>query len=165
MKKLIPFILAALMLAGCADGVNTTNQLIADSNANNKKAAADALVACKDDAACKVGVMAIFFSNTGQPFYKPDTVVDYLRAGIPYADLSARIFNSWWNSGGVSGDRTGGTVVIGDNNQLSGFGNRLTADRNSSVFGSFESTSSVERSQSWENMYNPTTDNSRDQIK
>jgi len=159
MKTLIILALA-ISLTGCATNTET-NQLIAQVNADRQRAYGDAMVACGSNAACQVGVSMMFASGAGmQQFIREDSPLDYFRAAGPLLAFGvdvARLFVS-------PGSDTNGFIVSGDNNQISGFGNRLTADNESSISTSFDSTVSVSRTQSWENMYNPWTDNSRDQV-
>lgn len=129
MKRIARLIAMAcsLPLAGCAD-INTTNQLIAEANKGRLEAYGRSLAACGDNAACQVGVTGAYYSGAGQqPFFRPDTPVDYLKAGLPYADLVERIVGRRY--GGTSGDSSG-FVVTGDGNSFN-VGNRLGATEQS----------------------------------
>ena len=69
--KTLMILALALSLTGTAhagwflEDYSDVNDKISQYNESNKTNAANALVACGSDAACKVGVMAIFFSNNG----------------------------------------------------------------------------------------------------
>ena len=130
MNMLLAMILPALLTA-CA-GVETTNQLIADSNGQRLAAYADGMAGCGDNAACQVGLSMAFAGGLGQQqFFRPDTAVDYLRAGLPYAELGLRAYSIWGASGGTSGDRAA-TIVRGDGNTLL-IGNRVSAAEQSTA--------------------------------
>lgn len=134
-------IIAGMLLSGCATQ-SQVNALIAESNANRFAAFADGMVGCGENAACQVGLVSVFAGGLGQQqFYKEDSGVDYLRAGLPYADIGARIFTSWY--GGRGDGDSAGLSVIGDNNQISGTANKLTADNQSGVSASFLSNPSI----------------------
>lgn len=123
-------LLFCLIPSGCAD-INATNKLIADSNTNRLSQYADGMAACGDNAACQVGLSAAFFSGAGQQiFFRPDTGVDYLRAGLPYADLALRGYQVFTGSG-ISGDRAS-FYVKGDGNSFN-LGNELSATDSSSL--------------------------------
>lgn len=143
MKKmsLLLIVLVAILFSGCATQ-QATNSMIAQSNTDRFKAFSEGMVGCGDNAACQVGLVSVFAGGLGQQqFFKEDSGVDYLRAGLPYADLGARIFTSWFGGRG-SGD-SAGLSIIGDNNQISGTANKLTADNQSSVSGMFTSTPTI----------------------
>lgn len=130
MRILLPLFLA-LMLSSCA-GVDQTNQLIADGNAQRLQAYADGMAGCGDNAACQVGLTAAFAGGLGQQqFFKPDTAVDYLRAGLPYADILYRSYAIWGGGGGTSGDRAV-NYIKGDGNTLL-IGNRTSSDNGSTA--------------------------------
>lgn len=130
MNMLLAMLLPAL-LSACA-GVDTTNQLIADSNSQRLSAYADGMAGCGDNAACQVGLTAAFAGGLGQQqFFRPDTAVDYLRAGLPYAELGLRAYSIWGAAGGTSGDRAA-TIVRGDGNTLL-IGNRVSASEQSTA--------------------------------
>jgi len=139
MKKLTTIILAVLLFlpSGCSFLTNEfteTNALIAESNLQIRKAYADALAACGSNAACQVGVTSSYFSNAGQqPLIKPETPVDYLNAGLPYATLGANIYMNGKGSGGTN---KGGITLVGDNNVLNDVGSNKTADNGSTINGS-----------------------------
>ena len=130
MKKHVPLLLllamlCPMLLTACA-GVDTANQLIADSNSQRLSAYADGMAGCGDNAACQVGLTAAFAGGLGQQqFFRPDTAVDYLRAGLPYAEIGLRAYSIWGAAGGTSGDRAA-TIVRGDGNTLL-VGNRVSA--------------------------------------
>lgn len=130
-------LLCVLMLPGCSilsgqDPINTTNQLIANSNTARLAAYADGMASCGDNAACQVGISMAFATGAGQqPLFKPETAVDYLRAGLPYADLALRAYSIWGGSNGISGDRSS-IFVKGDGNSFN-IANRMSATDQSSV--------------------------------
>lgn len=131
MKKLLPLLFAVFLLSSCA-GVDQTNQLIADGNAQRLQAYADGMAGCGDNAACQVGLTAAFAGGLGQQqFFKPDTAVDYLRAGLPYMDILYRSYAIWGTSGGTSGDRAV-NYIKGDGNTLL-IGNRTSGDNGSTA--------------------------------
>lgn len=120
-----------LCLPGCAD-INDTNKLIAATNTGRLSEYADGLAACGDNDGCKVGLTAAYFSGAGQQnFFRPDTVVDYLRAGLPYAELGTRWYQLFLGSAGTSGDRSS-IYVKGDGNSFN-IGNDLSAAYGSSL--------------------------------
>jgi len=140
MKNLTLLILAALLLSsasGCSMLTNEfaeTNALIAESNLQSRKAYADAMAACRDNAACQVGVTSSYFSNAGQQqLIKPETPVDYLNAGLPYATLGANIYMMGKGTGGTN---KGGITLVGSNNVLNDVGGSKTADNGSTISGS-----------------------------
>lgn len=146
MKKLLSAtvlaaIVVSLSLSSCA--VHTeTNKLIAESNKNAKTGFADALVACSNNAACQVGVSLAFATNLGeQKFFKEDSWTDYLRAAAPILGLGLETAK-FFASPKTSGD-SGMLNIIGDNNQVSGVANKLTADHESSVNATFTSTNTI----------------------
>ena len=130
MKRMFPIstlfaLLLVFLLSACA-GVDTANQLIADSNSQRLTVYADGMAGCGDNAACQVGLTAAFAGGLGQQqFFRPDTAVDYLRAGLPYAEIGLRAYSIWGAAGGTSGDRAA-TIVRGDGNTLL-VGNRVSA--------------------------------------
>ena len=84
----------------------------------------------------------MFASGAGQQqFQKEDSVTDYMRAFLPYATLGVDVARLWRTT--TSGDAAG-FVITGDNNQISGTANKLTADNQSALTGTFDSTSSIE---------------------
>lgn len=120
-----------LYLPGCAD-INATNKLIAAANSSRLAQYADGMAACGDNAACQVGLSAAYFSGAGQQnFFRPDTAVDYLRAGLPYAELGTRWYQLFLGSAGTSGDRSS-IYVKGDGNSFN-LGNDLSAAYASSL--------------------------------
>jgi len=146
MKKLTPLILATLLIlsSGCSFLTNEfteTNALIAESNLQSRKAYADSLAACGSNAACQVGVTSSYFSNAGQqPLIKPETPVDYLNAGLPYATLGANIYMMGKGTGGTN---KGGITLVGDNNVLNDVGSNKAADNGSTITGT--NTGSTEK--------------------
>ena len=134
--KTLMILALALSLTGTAhagwflEDYSDVNDKISQYNESNKTNAANALVACGSDAACKVGVMAIFFSNNGQQFFKPESWKDVLLAFYPYADLTARTVQNFRS--GTNGD-SAGFIVPGNGNTFIGVGNKTTADRHSSA--------------------------------
>jgi hypothetical protein len=131
MKIALLLIVSLSLLPGCAD-INDTNKLIAEANVDRLSKYADGMVACGDNAACQVGVSAAYFSGAGQQnFFRPDTAVDYLRAGLPYAELGTRWYQLFLGSAGTSGDRSS-IYVKGDGNSFN-LGNDLSAAYGSSL--------------------------------
>jgi hypothetical protein len=130
-----------MALSSCATHTQT-NQLIADANAARYKVYVDGMVAAKGDAVAQMGITTAFFAGVGQqPYYREDSPLDYVKASGfilgPVVDV-LRLYHTY--SGG-SGN--GGVNVIGDNNQLIGW-NRLTADNQSTLTGTLDTTSSIE---------------------
>jgi len=151
MKKLITLagLLLLAALSGCASYGLTSNhaevnQMIADANTNRFKAFSEGMAACNDNAACQVGLAMGFSANLGQQaFFKPETTSDVLHAFLPYATLGVDVARLW-RLAPANGDSNGGFIITGDNNQLSGIGNKLTADNESSISATFDTTSSIE---------------------
>jgi hypothetical protein len=140
---------AVLILPGCAGYGLTSNhaevnQMIADANTNRFKAFSEGMAACNDNAACQVGLAMGFSANLGQQaFFKPETTSDLLHAFLPYATLGVDVARLW-RMAPTNGDSNGGFIITGDNNQLSGIGNKLTADNQSSVTGTFDTEAKIE---------------------
>jgi hypothetical protein len=138
--QLFFLLFVGVMLSSCATHTQT-NQLIADGNAARLTAFTKGVAACNGNAACQVAITAAFFSGAGQqPYYREDSPLDYIKASGfilgPVVDV-LRLYHA------ASGSGNGGVNVIGDNNQLIGW-NRLTADNQSSVSGTFDVDSSIE---------------------
>lgn len=135
MKILVP-IMACLMLAGCAD-YSAYNQSVAEYNLKEKVAFGEAMAACKDDSACKVGVAMFFSGNLGEvPFAKPETVKDYAAAFLPYASLGLQFYDMY--SGGSGSSE--GISINGSNNSVSGVGNTMEASGESSISATLSSS-------------------------
>lgn len=132
MKRLMLLLMLPSLLALSGCDVDEANKLIATTNAERVEAFANGLVACGDNAACQVAVSMAFAGGLGQQqLFRPDTIVDYLRAGLPYGDLSLRLVSLLNTSSGVSGDRAT-NVIKGDGNTLL-IGNRTTATEQSTA--------------------------------
>jgi hypothetical protein len=148
MKKLLTLIALTLTLSSCANYSLTSNhaevnQLIANANTARFTSFAAGMVACNDNAACQVGLAMGFSANLGQQaFYKPETTSDLLHAFLPYATLGVDVARLW-RMAPTNGDSSGGFIITGDNNQLNGW-NRLTADNQSTLTGSFDTTNAIE---------------------
>jgi len=87
MKKLVitSLVLIAL-LAGCAVH-EKTNALIAQSNTDRFTAFTQGMNSATTEGA-RIAISMAFASGMGmQSFYKEDSVADYMRAGLPYANL------------------------------------------------------------------------------
>ena len=120
-----------ICLCSCAD-INDTNKLIAAANTGRLTQYAEGMATCGENAACQVGLSAAYFSGSGQQnFFRPDTAVDYLRAGLPYAELGTRWYQLFLGSAGTSGDRSS-IYVKGDGNSFN-LGNDLSAAYGSSL--------------------------------
>jgi len=146
MKNAILLAILAFSLTGCFSLTSShleTNQMIATANTERFKAFSEGMSACGGNAACQVGLAMGFSGNLGQQqFFKPETTTDLLHAFLPYATLGVDVARLW-RMAPSNGDSNGGFIINGDNNQLSGIGNKLTADNQSSVSGSFISNPSV----------------------
>jgi len=148
MKKItqiLSVLFLCFFLTGCLGLTSNhieTNKMIAQANTDRFKAFSEGMSACGNNAACQVGLAMGFSGNLGQQaFYKPETTTDLLHAFLPYATLGvdvARLWRSTYNSGDSAG-----FVITGDNNQISGTANKLTADNESSVNGSFLSNPAI----------------------
>ena len=138
MKNILPLIIAALLLSAVpvnagwfTDDFATTNQMIIDANANNRRYYADGMAACNGNAACQVGITSAYFSMAGQQqLIKPETLVDVLRAFLPYADLGVGLIRTYRS--GTNGDSSG-FLVTGNGNTFMGVGNKTSADNGSSA--------------------------------
>lgn len=131
MKRLLPLLIAVLLLSGCA-GVDNANKLIAESNADRLSAYGRGMAYCRDNAACQVGLTAAFAGGLGQQqFFRPDTPVDWLREGRLWLDPVGRIVDRVAGSSGTSGDHAG-SYVRGDGNTIL-IGNRSTGDNGSTA--------------------------------
>ena len=134
--KNIVLIVLMLLLSSCSIFTNdfaSTNALIAQANVDSRKAYADGMAACKENAACQVGVTSSYFSNAGQQkILKPETVKDYMEAGLPYANLASNVFLGV-RGGGSGGSNSGGFTLVGDNNTVNDIGNHKTADNGSTL--------------------------------
>lgn len=140
-RGLSVLVLGVLIFSGCAMQTET-NQLIAQSNASRYESFTSGMVACGENAACQVAVSMGFAGNIGQhQFYKEDSVTDYMKASIPLLGLGVDVARLYKTT--TSGDAAG-FVITGDNNQISGTANKLTADHESSIDASFDSASSIE---------------------
>ena len=137
-KALLLALAVSLTMLGCAD-INTTNELIAGSNQERLDSYSRGLVACGDNAACQVGLSSAYFSGAGQQqLFRPDTPVDYLKAGIPYASLALQAYQVW--GGGGTADIGRATILVkGDGNTISA-GNKLTASGSSTVNQNIEAS-------------------------
>ena len=94
---------------GWSGDMSEVNELIAKGNSEARTSYGDAMVACGDNAACQVGVSAAYFSNAGRmPFYKPDTPLDWFKAGgayLPYLGMLTAGGNTHGsNSPSIKGD-------------------------------------------------------------
>jgi hypothetical protein len=129
-KALLVFLIVPL--SGCVSltgpsSIDTTNQMIVESNKDRLTNYGQAMAACGDNAACQVGVSLAFAGNMGQQsLYRPETALDYVRELRGWiAPLSV-----FW---GGSGDGSrGANVVRGDGNVIM-VGNETRAENASSV--------------------------------
>jgi len=144
MKRLFPLLLV-FALSGCAgltSDHSAVNQMISEQNTQRFKAFSEGMAGCGNNAACQVGLAMGFSANLGQQaLFKPETTTDLLHAFLPYATLGVDVARLWRTS--YSGDAAG-FVITGDNNQISGVANKLSADNQSGVNASFEATPSVD---------------------
>lgn len=134
MQKTLSLVLviAAVALSGCVSltgpsSIDTTNQLIVDSNAGRLESFATAMEKCGANAACQVAVSMAYAGNIGQqPLLRPETPLDYLREARNWIAPLAMIYG-----GSGDGDR-GSSVIRGDGNVVM-MGNRTKAENASSV--------------------------------
>lgn len=149
---LIICIMLALSLSGCADqSIRELNTQIMESNSLSRIAYAEGMAGCGDNAACMVGVTASYFSSSGQQqLVKPDTALDYVKAGLPIGNLFLQGFGMYWygQGNGTNGDRSS-MFVKGDGNTFV-MGNKLSADNQGSTALSF----SQAYTRSWDGGYN-----------
>ena len=139
MKHLL-VILSLLLLSSCATHT-ATNELIAKANTNRLKEFASGVAACNDNAACQVAVSMAFAGNMGQqPYFREDSPLDYVKASGFILGPAVDILRLYKTT--TSGDAAG-VVIAGDNNQIVGM-NKLTADNQSTLTGTFDTTSSIE---------------------
>jgi len=114
---LLAFLFAVVVgLSGCIElvgNVSETNKQIAQSNNSRFTAFAQGMVGCGDDAACKVGLAMAFAGGMGQQnFYRPDSVLDWVRALNQPLDTLLR----YTQNGDGNGGATGSLVLRGDQN-------------------------------------------------
>jgi len=104
-------------LSGCVEltgNISKTNKQIATSNENNLKAFSAAMAACDGEQGCLVGVAMAFAGGLGrQSFYRPDTVLDWIRALNQPLDTVLRYTAK---QGDGSGGAAGSLVLKGDQN-------------------------------------------------
>lgn len=136
---------AGILLSGCA----TDNQA-------NKLALLDAIASagakCKGEPGCIATLNAAIYS--GAINQQDSSSVPAIAAALfPYARLGLDIFNIVYGAGGGG---QGFVLNRSNNNTFIGF-NKQSADRSSTINAAFDATASAETTQSWENMYNPTT--------
>jgi len=134
-KTIFILIAAVVLLVGC--GTKEYNDAVKDMNTMNRKAYAEGMAACKGDPACQVGLSAAYFGNAGQvPLAKPDTVLDYAKAALPFAQLWVQ-WDGSGNSAG-SGGVTFRNVKFGRDAVISGFNTTksttITEDNNDREF-------------------------------
>ena len=114
---LVASLLLLLGLTGCIEltgSISETNKQIATSNENNFKAFSAAMAACNGEQGCLVGVAMGFAGGLGrQSFYRPDTVLDWIRALNQPLDTVLRYTAK---QGDGSGGATGSLVLKGDQN-------------------------------------------------
>ena len=118
MKRFILALVASsLLLIGC--GTKEYNDAVLKSNVDARSAYAQGMAACKDNAACQVGLSAAYFGNAGQmPLAKPDTALDYAKGLFPFAQL----FVQWDASGSGTGQGVSfKNVKFGRDTVISGF--------------------------------------------
>jgi len=145
-KVIITFILIGLtglvlFTSGCAVH-QQTNELIAQANANRQEAYGNSMVACGDNAACQVGVSMMFASGAGQQqFFREDSPLDYVKVSGFILGPMVDLFRLYKTT--TSGDHAG-FVITGDNNQISGTANKLSANNQSTLTGTFDTNSSIE---------------------
>lgn len=102
----------SLMFSGCAMQTDV-NQQIAASNTARFQAFTEGMVGCKEDAACKVGLSMAFAGGLGQQkFEREDSIVDYLKVGVPYANLGLSAYQIYEKN--KNDDLSNSTVVLKD---------------------------------------------------
>jgi len=114
---LVASLLLLLGLTGCIEltgSISETNKQIATSNENNFKAFSAAMAACNGEQGCLVGVAMGFAGGLGrQSFYRPDTVLDWIRALNQPLDTVLRYTAK---QGDGSGGAAGSLILKGDQN-------------------------------------------------
>jgi len=149
MKTLIILALA-LSLTGCA-GNNQSRLEILD-------AIATAAAKCEGEAGCIATLNAAIYSgaiNQGQ-----DSAIGIIGAFVPWLNVGLELTRIIYGGSGGSGQ--GFALNRSNNNTF--IMPRTSSDHGSTTIAPFDSTVSVTKTQSWENMHNPWTDNSRDQV-
>jgi len=164
MKRIIFLLSALFLLSGCASlfgesSIDKTNQMIVDSNEGRLESFATAMTTCGDNQGCLVAVSMAFASNMGQqPLLRPESTLDYIRELRLWVDPVGNLITRLEGNSGTSGDRAA-NYIKGDGNILV-IGNKTSASERSTASLSFSATPT--KTQSWQDdMYNPSTDNSR----
>lgn len=131
LNSVVLLVFFVFLFSGCAMQT-AVNEQIATANVSRFAAYTDGMIGCGDDASCKLGLSMAFAGGLGQQhLYREDSVADILRAGVPYFDITDRMVSRLVKSSRV-GDSSG-LAIIGDNNTVSGVGNKLTATEGSST--------------------------------
>jgi len=151
-----------MMLSGCSlfgeSSVDKTNQMIADSNEGRLEAFATAMAICGNNQSCSTAVAMAFAGNMGQqPLLRPESTLDYIRELRLWVDPVGNLITRLEGNSGTSGDRAA-NYIKGDGNILV-IGNKTSASDKSTASLSFSANPT--KTQSWQDMYNPSTDNSR----
>lgn len=119
------------------------------------KAYATSLATCNGEVGCLMGVQGALYTGA---FREQDTATNLIGAFVPWLNIGLELTRLIY--GGSGGNGQGFVLNRSNNNTF--IMPKNTADRSSKIDAPFSATTS--KTQSWENMYNPITDNSRDQV-
>jgi len=147
MIRTILLIAVLTMLSGCAG--NQTDRLAFMG------AFSDAVANCKGEAGCVASMNAALY--TGMFTKNEDSVTGIITSALPWGNLALEVFRTVYGGGG-SGQ--GFNLNRSNNNTFIGF-NQTSAKGYAQIDSPFTATTAITKTQSWENMYNPSTDNSR----
>lgn len=146
MKTIGLIILTVFSLSGCAG--SQTSQL--EIKQLQLEALTTGMSKCGNNQGCQVALTAWLFG--GGMNVQEEGVVQYAAALLPYANLALTAYNMALGGSGSGGQ---GVVINRSNNvSLVGF-NKNSLKGGGTLNAQFDATSTLSRTQSWENMHNP----------